>query len=149
MKKNYIKIINQIQKVRSKNNVNWMNILKLAFKLDPKNASKIMKKIKSFIFILFVSILVGNCSTLKEGFINDKKKGTDEFLVEKKQPLIMPPNFEKLPLPNTTLDIESDKEQKVSSLEKMLKTSSNEEQSDNKKDTTSSIESLILKEIKK
>ena len=43
--KNYNKIINQIQKIRSKNNVNWMNILKLAFKLDPKSASKIMKKI--------------------------------------------------------------------------------------------------------
>ena len=37
--------INQIQKIRSKNNVNWMNILKLAFKLDSHNASKIMKKI--------------------------------------------------------------------------------------------------------
>tara|TARA_B100001057_G_scaffold497809_1_gene602973 strand:- start:1158 stop:1343 length:186 start_codon:yes stop_codon:yes gene_type:complete len=45
MKKNYNKIINQIQKVRAKNNVNWMNILKLAFKLDPKKASKIMSKI--------------------------------------------------------------------------------------------------------
>ena len=45
MKKNYNKIINQIQKIRSKNNVNWMNLLKLAFKLDAKNASKIMKKI--------------------------------------------------------------------------------------------------------
>ncbi len=41
----YLKIINQIQKIRSKNNVNWMNILKLAFKLDPKKASLIMKKI--------------------------------------------------------------------------------------------------------
>ena len=45
MKKNYNKIINQIQKIRSKNNVNWMNILKLAFKLDPNSAKKIMKKI--------------------------------------------------------------------------------------------------------
>jgi hypothetical protein len=45
MIKNYNKIINQIQKIRSKNNVNWMDILKLAFKLDPKKASKIMKKI--------------------------------------------------------------------------------------------------------
>ena len=44
-KKNYNKIINQIQKVRSKNNVNWMNLLKLAFKLNPKRASNIMKKI--------------------------------------------------------------------------------------------------------
>ena len=45
MKKNYNKIINQIQKIRSKNNVNWMNVLKLAFKLDPKSAAKIMRKI--------------------------------------------------------------------------------------------------------
>ncbi len=45
MKKNYSKTIDKIQKIRSKNNVNWMNILRLAFKLDPKNASKIMKKI--------------------------------------------------------------------------------------------------------
>ena len=45
MKNNYNKIISQIQKIRSKNNANWMDILRLAFKLDPKNASKIMKKI--------------------------------------------------------------------------------------------------------
>jgi len=41
------KIINQIQKVRTKNNANWMNLLKLAFKKDPKNASKILSKITS------------------------------------------------------------------------------------------------------
>ena len=44
-KNNYLKIIDKIEKIRSKNNVNWMDILRLAFKLDPKNASKIMKKI--------------------------------------------------------------------------------------------------------
>ena len=41
----YLKIINKIEKIRSKNNKNWMNLLRLAFKLDPKNASKIMKEI--------------------------------------------------------------------------------------------------------
>ena len=46
MKNNkYQNIINKIEKIRSKNNVNWMNILRLAFKLDSKAASKIMKKI--------------------------------------------------------------------------------------------------------
>ena len=45
MKKNYNKIISQIQKIRSKNNVNWMNILRLSFELDPKRSVKIMKKI--------------------------------------------------------------------------------------------------------
>ncbi len=43
----YEKIIDKIQKIRSKNNINWMDILKLAFKHDPKNASKILKKINS------------------------------------------------------------------------------------------------------
>ena len=41
----YLSIISKIEKIRSKNNVNWMNILRLSFKLDPKNASKIMRKI--------------------------------------------------------------------------------------------------------
>jgi hypothetical protein len=41
----YNLIISQIEKIRSKNNVNWMNILRLAFKLDPASAKKIMKKI--------------------------------------------------------------------------------------------------------
>ena len=45
MKNKYLKIIKQIEKIRSKNNVNWMNILRLAFSLDPKSASNIMKKI--------------------------------------------------------------------------------------------------------
>ena len=44
---NYLKIINQIQKIRSKNNVNWMNILKVAFKHAPKKSIKIMSKINS------------------------------------------------------------------------------------------------------
>ena len=45
MTKNHKKIINKIQQVRSKNNVNWMNLLRLAFRHDPKNATKIMSKI--------------------------------------------------------------------------------------------------------
>jgi len=41
----YLKIISKIEKIRSKNNVNWMNILRLAFRLDQNSAKKIMKKI--------------------------------------------------------------------------------------------------------
>jgi|TARA_B110000914_G_scaffold216541_1_gene221631 hypothetical protein len=44
MKKNDI-IINKIEKVRSKNNKNWMDLLRLAFKYSPKEAKKILKKI--------------------------------------------------------------------------------------------------------
>lgn len=43
--KNKNKIINLIQKIRAKNNKNWMDIMRLAFKYAPKDSAKIMKKI--------------------------------------------------------------------------------------------------------
>ena len=45
MTKNHKKIINKIQQVRSKNNVNWMNLLRLAFDSEPEKASKVVKQI--------------------------------------------------------------------------------------------------------
>ena len=46
-KQKALKLIKKIQKIRKKNNVNWMDMLRLAFKHDPKNASKIMANIYS------------------------------------------------------------------------------------------------------
>ncbi len=43
-KKN-IAIINKIEKIRSKNNVNWMNLVRLSFKYDAKNSAKIMSNV--------------------------------------------------------------------------------------------------------
>ena len=50
MKKNnksnhYLKIISKIENIRKKNNVNWMNILRIAFKYNSKATAKIMSKI--------------------------------------------------------------------------------------------------------
>ena len=45
MTKNHKKIIKKIQQVRSKNNVNWMNLLRLAFDSAPEKASKVVKQI--------------------------------------------------------------------------------------------------------
>jgi hypothetical protein len=41
----YLKIINKIENIRKKNNVNWMNILRLAFRKSPNEAVKIMSLI--------------------------------------------------------------------------------------------------------
>ena len=41
----YLEIIDEIEKVRSRNNVNWMDILRLVFKHSPEEAKKLMKKI--------------------------------------------------------------------------------------------------------
>ena len=43
--KNYLKIISQIENIRKKNNVNWMDILRIAFKNNPIATAKIMSKI--------------------------------------------------------------------------------------------------------
>ena len=40
-------IINQIENIRKKNNVNWMNILKISFKYSPNQTARVMAKIYS------------------------------------------------------------------------------------------------------
>ena len=48
MKNNkYQNIINKIEKIRSKNNVNWMNILRISFKYSPNQTARVMAKIYS------------------------------------------------------------------------------------------------------
>ena len=49
----------------------------------------------------FMFALLASCGVVKEGFSNQKKNNSDEFLVEKKSPLLMPPNFNELPVPNS------------------------------------------------
>ena len=44
-KKYYLSIIKKIENIRKKNNVNWMNLLRLAFNKSPKKAASIMAKI--------------------------------------------------------------------------------------------------------
>ena len=57
-----------------------------------------MKNLKIIILSnLFLFLL--SCGTVKEGFSNQKKNNSDEFLVEKKTPLVMPPNYNELPEP--------------------------------------------------
>ena len=43
--KKSLKLVNQIQKIRSKNNKNWMDLLRLSLKLDHKSTSKILSQI--------------------------------------------------------------------------------------------------------
>ena len=43
--KKYLKIVGKIEKTRTTNNVNWMNILRIAIKNSPDETIKVMKKI--------------------------------------------------------------------------------------------------------
>ena len=58
-----------------------------------------MKQFRFYILIATV-LLFSSCSSLKEGFVNQKKNNSDEFLVEKKSPLVMPQDYNELPIPD-------------------------------------------------
>ena len=69
-----------------------------------------MKKIYKFPAIVVLILVLNSCGTLKEGFSSQKKDSIDEFLVEKKSPLVMPPDFNELPLPQQTNQATENKE---------------------------------------
>lgn len=60
-----------------------------------------MKQIISLTILLVLSFITAGCGTIKEGFSSQKKNTTEEFLVEKRSPLVLPPNFNDLPTPKT------------------------------------------------
>ena len=61
-----------------------------------------MKINKFYIFFLSFLIFITSCQGLKEGLVGSKRsKSSDEFLVQKKNPLVLPPDFESLPTPKT------------------------------------------------
>ena len=101
-----------------------------------------MKQFKFYILIAAV-LLFSSCSSLKEGFVNQKKNNSDEFLVEKKSPLVMPPDYNELPIPNEeNINKESNE---IKSLISKSKSGENEENFDEK---SSSFEGSILEKIK-
>jgi len=55
-----------------------------------------MNKIFKFIILL---LLVTSCQTVNDAFTLKKKPSGDEFLVEKKSPLVLPPDYGQLPIP--------------------------------------------------
>ena len=101
-----------------------------------------MKKI--LVVCTLCSSLVA-CQSANEAFSLKKKNTTDEFLVEKKNPLVMPPNFGKLPMPKNIEDKEVALEN--DSIENLIG-SDNDKTSDLKEgDSNTSIEKLILEKI--
>ena len=103
---------------------------------------------KKIILLLFIFGFLAGCQATKDALTLKKKNNADEFLVEKKNPLVLPPDFDKLPKPGeasikSTKDIKSDQ----SNIENLLKKSKIEDDTSSSEQSTS-IESSILKKIK-
>ena len=102
---------------------------------------------KNIILLTLLIFLVTSCAdtwgNVKRGLTGSKQKSTDEFLVKKKDPLILPPDFESLPSPSD----EEEAIEEMSSFEKTIKQVSETEIVTSSEG--SSAEDSILKQIKK
>ena len=95
------------------------------------------------LLIFLVTSCADTWGNVKRGLTGAKQKSTDEFLVQKKDPLILPPNFDSLPSP-------SDRDEAIeemSSFEKTFKQDSKIEITTSS--TESSTEDLIMEQIRK
>ena len=104
-------------------------------------------KIFKISILLSFCLLIFACGTVKEGFKNQKKTSSDEFLVEKKSPLVQPPDYNELPIPNEGEKIILNEEEKVKKLISQKNKKNNDISSPENVDD-SFVDSLI-KKIKK
>ena len=102
-----------------------------------------MKKIKLKLILLLALVpLLTFCGGVRDALEGKKRsEQSDEFLVKKKNPLQMPPDFNKLPTPGGNL--ETYKEEKKDEVKKLLKIK------DTKKDKSSESKSDLLNNMKK
>ena len=102
-----------------------------------------MKKL--FLFIMILNLLAA-CQSAKDALTLKKKNSADEFLVEKKNPLVLPPIYGELPLPkNESNKVEENNSEDIQAVLGKSKIIENE----NIKNTKpSSIEKSVLKKIK-
>ena len=101
---------------------------------------------KNIQFFLIISFLLASCGSLKDAgkvLRNEKIKSTDEFLVKKRNPLVLPPNFEEIPEPGS---ISANKQSEDEKIKKILNAPKTDNSSKRK---SSSLEESILNKIRK
>mgnify|MGYP001285981081 CR=1 FL=1 len=106
-----------------------------------------MIKNLKLLILLNILLILSSCGSLKEGFQNQKKNNSDEFLVQKKSPLVMPPEYGKLPDPT----LETKKSENLNSTpikQLILSKNENDENSIKESDINKSFKQKLLEKIK-
>ncbi len=100
------------------------------------------------IFLLTNIIFINSCTSLKNAISGKKKPPGDEFLVKKKNPLVLPPEFGELPVPIKEENLTE--EELIKNVEELFKKNSIDKNSkSNTKKLSESLEKSILKKINK
>ena len=108
-----------------------------------------MKNLSKNLFYLFLSwIFLSSCQSVKEGLSGKKKTSGDEFLVEKKNPLVLPPEFEKLPEPKTLIGENESEDEEIDLRVILGNDKSSKKISSSKQMTSDSLEKSIIEKIK-
>ena len=101
----------------------------------------------SLIVILVMAVLFSGCSSVKSAFDSGRKNSSEEFLIEKKSPLSMPPKFDELPVPQTS--VKEDQDQNEDIKEFITKKSSIQNELDEIDNLDKSLEKILLDKINK
>ena len=107
---------------------------------------KILNKIIIIIFFL-ITACAESWQNVKKGLGGEKRTSTDEFLVRKKEPLVMPPKWKNLPEPGGVMKSD-DEIGEATDIEELIKLGKNKESSTNYEQGNGSLEDSILKKIK-
>ena len=107
---------------------------------------KLINKIIIIIFFL-ITACAESFDDIKKGLGGAKRTSTDEFLVRKKEPLVMPPKWKNLPEPGGTMKSDDEFEE-ATDIEELMKLGKNEESSTNYEQDKGNLEESILKKIK-
>ena len=108
-----------------------------------------MKKHKFYIIFLSLVIILSSCQKFSEGMTGSKRsKTSDEFLVHKKKPLVMPPDFDDMPSPKQNKQKEEELSASSESIEDLLNIKKEENNESFESGNDSSLEQSILKKIK-
>ena len=102
-----------------------------------------MKYILKVSLTLIIVLILQGCTNVKEG-LSLKKQGVDEFLIERKNPLTVPPDFSTLPKPRNSMD-----ENKVKDKDIDLKKVLTETAKDNSVSSSGNIEKSISEILNK
>ena len=106
-----------------------------------------MKKNKFALLIFFgLLFLLSSCQSAKEGLTGGKKDNTDEFLVQKKNPLVLPPDYNDLPLPKDYKIKEDQSSANIDNeIKKLIESEKKDNISNNDSVGDSSLEDSIIK----
>ena len=107
---------------------------------------KILNKIIIIIFLL-ITACAESFEDIKKGLGGGKKTSTDEFLVRKKEPLVMPPKWKNLPEPGGVMKSD-DEVREATDIEELMKLGKNKKSSTNYEQGNGNLEESILKKIK-